>query len=372
MMCGNGKVLGTVLPPTVKKVSLKKEDHTDVFYTNSSFSPEWPVPVLGSLEGDTWLPPMSNNSNCADSRQRTEIFTSGYSIILLLGLFLNVIALYFFFRLPQLRSPTTIYMKNLAFTDLILVCTLPLRIYDYAETNPLLPQWLCRATGILFLLNIYGSVFLLAGISLDRCLAVCFPLRSKMFRHHAPWICAGLWVFNIITCFTFYYITSKNNPTENDNNCPCYRKTPTFVKKIGPALASIVSGFFVPLGIMTVSSWALLKAVGRSRLTQTGLVNKWKIVRMLVTNLTIYLFCFLPYHIVLLLYQILGNNQSLDDYYRIALLVACSNAVLDPLAYYFAAETLQRTMVKEMRLVGESEVSAEKIRTSGSLSAKGS
>uniref|UniRef100_A0A8C5QV50 G-protein coupled receptors family 1 profile domain-containing protein n=1 Tax=Leptobrachium leishanense TaxID=445787 RepID=A0A8C5QV50_9ANUR len=296
--------------------------------------------------------------SCLTFHLSNTIFISGYSIILVLGLFLNVIALYFFFRLPELRSPTTIYMKNLAFTDLLLVCTLPLRIYYYTETNPILPQWLCRVTGILLLLNMYGSVFLLTGISLDRCLAVCFPLRSKIFRDHVPWICTGLWVFNIICCVTFYYITSKDNPTER---CLCINEKPDFLMNSFATITSIVSGFLVPLGIMTVSSWALLKAVWRSQLAQTGFVNKCKIVRMLVTNLTIFLVCFLPYHMVLLLYQILGSNRSLDDYYGVTLLVACCNAVLDPLAYYFASDTLQRTMVREMRLVGESEVSAEKV-----------
>ncbi|KAM8972528.1 lysophosphatidic acid receptor 4-like [Pelodytes ibericus] len=312
---------------------------------------------------------MLNNSNCPVVGTPT-IFISGYSIILFLGLILNVAALYCFFRLPQLRSPTTVYMKNLAFSDLLLVCTLPLRIYSYMDTSKHLPQWLCMATGTMLLLNMYGSIFFLACISLDRCLAVCFPLRSKRFRQRAPWVCAGVWCINIVACSMAYIMTLRIGTNETGNSS-CLAGEPPVVRMIGPTVGSLVSGFLIPLGIMSLSSWALLRAVGRSQLVQTGMVNKEKIVHMLTANLTIFLLCFLPYHAILLLYQLPKADLCLNEYYKITLLIACCNAVLDPLAYYFAAETLKRTLVKEMRLVGESDISGEKLKISGVLPANG-
>ncbi|XP_063302059.1 lysophosphatidic acid receptor 6-like [Pelobates fuscus] len=311
---------------------------------------------------------MSNNSS-DQIYVNNAVFISGYSIILGLGFVLNFAALCFFYRLPQLRSPTNVYMKNLAFADILLVCTLPLKIYDYTETQPTLPSRLCQVVGTLFLLNMYGSIFLLACISMDRCLAVCFPLRSKSFRHYAPWICASAWGLNIISCSMVHIFSNKETFENTSNNC-CFHMRPSVLTRKSTTVLSVVIGFMVPLGIMAVSSWALLRAVGHSQLVQIGVVNKEKIVRMLVTNLAIFLLCFLPYHVILLCYQFLKTD--LFNYYQITLLIACSNAVLDPIAYYFAAETIQRTVVKEMRLVGESDASAEKLRSSASLPPKGS
>ncbi|XP_053320883.1 lysophosphatidic acid receptor 6-like [Spea bombifrons] len=309
---------------------------------------------------------MFNYSSCQISG--TVIFIAGYSAILILGLFFNIAALYFFFRLPQLQSPTTVYMKNLAFSDLLLVCTLPLRIYDYTVSDPAgrgysVPQWLCDAVGTLLLLNMYGSIFLLACISLDRCLAVCFPLRSKRIRRWAPWICVAVWCLNMGSSVMAYSISS-NGFQKNTTNKQCFHGQPPFVTMIGPTVGALVIGFLVPFIIMSVSSWTLLRAIGRSQLVEIGLVNKEKIVRMLATNLAIFLVCFLPYHTVLVLYQLWKANHCLHEVYKITLLVACSNAVLDPLTYYFVAETLKKTLIKEIKLIGESDNSAEKMKGS--------
>ncbi|KAG8441494.1 hypothetical protein GDO86_007021 [Hymenochirus boettgeri] len=298
---------------------------------------------------------MSNNSTCQGLPR--AVYITGYSIIMTFGLVLNITAVWFFTRLKTVRSPTFVYMKNLAFVDLLLVCTLPLIIYDHASpplTDFTRIHTLCTISVTFLLLNMYGSIFLLACISLDRCLAVCFPIRSQRFRRFAPWMCAGVWILNIGACATFY-IRGISNTNE------CFPDHPRVVSKMAPTTASLLMGFLLPLVIMAVSSCSLLRAVGKSQSAREGMVNRDKIVRMLTVNLAIFLFCFLPYHTVLLSYQIWEPNCTLREAYRIALLMACSNTVLDPMAYYFAAETMQREMAKEkVKLVMGSGGSMEK------------
>ncbi|OCT90586.1 lysophosphatidic acid receptor 6 [Xenopus laevis] len=301
---------------------------------------------------------MSNNSSCQFS---PTVYLSGYSIILTLGLFLNITALWLFIiRLPSLRSPTKVYMKNLAFADFLLVCTLPLMIYQHAaphETDFIKIKTLCTIGAIFLLLNMYGSIFLLACISLDRCLAICFPLRSQRFRRFAPWVCAGVWMLNLGACGTFLLNRSSNSTSTNE----CFPSHPHLLTKPVPTIASLFMGFLVPLGIMVVSSCSLLRAVSKSQSAQDGKVNRSKLVHMLTANLAIFLFCFLPYHAVLLSYQIWTKGCILNEAYKIALLMACSNTVLDPIAYYFAAETMQKKIVEEkIRLAGGSGGENEK------------
>ncbi|OCT59457.1 lysophosphatidic acid receptor 4 [Xenopus laevis] len=296
---------------------------------------------------------MSNNSSCWSLSPR--IYLSGYSIILTLGLLLNISALWLFIvRLPSLRSPTKVYMKNLAFADFLLVCTLPLMIYQHASpigTDFTKIQTLCTIAATFLLLNMYGSIFLLACISLDRCLAICYPLRSQSFRRFAPWVCAGVWMLNLGACGSFYLKPNTNSTSTNE----CFSSHPLRVTKMVSTIASLFMGFLVPLGIMVVSSCSLLRAVRKSQSVQDGTVNRSKLVHMLTANLAIFLFCFLPYHAVLLSYQIWEKDCILKEAYKIALLMACSNTVLDPMAYYFATETMQKKIVEEKtRLAGGS------------------
>ncbi|KAM4749210.1 lysophosphatidic acid receptor 6-like [Rhinophrynus dorsalis] len=311
---------------------------------------------------------MSNHSVCENNVP--ELYISGYSIIVALGLVLNMTSLYFFFHLPNLRSPTTVYMKNLAFTDLLLLFTLPIRIYDHSLPNvnhDFVVQKLCEIAGAFLLLNMYGSIFLLACISLDRCLAVCFPFGSKRFRQQAPWICVGVWVLNVGACTLAFIFRSSSTNT----NSSCIPDHPALVTMKGPTAGAIVMGFLVPLCVMAGSSVFLLRAVGRSQSVQEGMVNKAKIVHMLTTNVSIFLICFLPYHTVLISYQIWEKTCVLQEAYKIAMLMACCNSVLDPLAYYFAAETLKRRLTEEkVRLAGGSRASMERIK--GQLPSSGS
>ncbi|XP_077326724.1 lysophosphatidic acid receptor 6-like [Lithobates pipiens] len=309
---------------------------------------------------------MANNSNC--SEVSSAVYLSGYSIIAVLGLIFNLLAIYFLCHLPQQRSPTTIYMKNLAFADLLLVITLPLRIYGYALSDNAsdLNILTCRIAGLFLLLNMYSSIFLLTCISLDRCLAVCYPLRSRRFRQSACWICAGVWLFNVVACFGSqlpYSNSTSNSTAAFEGNC-LHGKPPFVTMKI-PTIGSLTTGFFIPAVVITFSSVALLKSMTRSQVVREGMINKVKVVRMLTANILIFLLCFLPYHIVLLLYQVKNESCFLDKAYGITLLVACINTVLDPFLYYFTSETMKNIVKEEMkvgkaRFIELSELSFEK------------
>ncbi|XP_063786964.1 lysophosphatidic acid receptor 6-like [Pseudophryne corroboree] len=301
---------------------------------------------------------MSNNSICQETSRL--LYLCGYSIIAVLGLVLNIVALYLFFHLPKLRSPTTVYMKNLAFADLLLVCTLPLRIYGYtlpptATPSSTMRTLICDVAGSLLLLNMYGSIFLLTCISLDRYLAVCFPIRSRHLRQKAPWVCVGVWTLNLGSCIASYTSTKESNSSS------CFYGQPPFVTKKGPTIGALTVGFLVPVLIITASSVVLLRAVGHSHVVQEGMVNKLKILHMLTANICIFLLCFLPYHTVLLLYQVLTHSCTIDEAYKITLLTACCNTVLDPFAYYFASETMKNMVrveikVGKMRLIELSDL----------------
>uniref|UniRef100_A0A8C8SWS2 G-protein coupled receptors family 1 profile domain-containing protein n=1 Tax=Pelusios castaneus TaxID=367368 RepID=A0A8C8SWS2_9SAUR len=281
----------------------------------------------------------SNDSN--DSSLADSVFVGLYALIFTLGLVLNLVALYIFFRCSSLNSLTTIYMKNLAIADLLLMVSLPIRIIYYSR-GPTLDNKLCEITGLLLLVNMYGSIFLLTCISWDRCMAVCFPMhaRVKAMRKQAKYICLGVWVLSCAGTVPTYFTQHENRMQDH-----CFDNRPTYVTKPGVTSAMILC-FALPLLVMVVSSWALLRAIHRSAAAQMELVNSAKIRSMIVANVTIFLGCFLPFHVVLICYQVL-NRDMLDFPYRCTLLVASTNAALDPLAYYFATETFQRMVVMD-------------------------
>ncbi|XP_067412800.1 lysophosphatidic acid receptor 6-like [Emydura macquarii macquarii] len=281
----------------------------------------------------------SNSSSWAD-----PVFVGLYALIFTLGLVLNLAALYVFFCCSSLRSLTTVYMKNLAVSDLLLVVSLPIRIFYYSR-RPQLDNRVCEITGLLLLVNMYGSIFLLTCISWDRCMAICFPMhpRVKAVRKQAKYICLGVWALSCAGTVPTYF-TQHEREVQEDH---CFDNQPAYVTK--PTVTSAMAlCFALPLLVMVVCSWALLRAIHRSAAAQMELVNSAKIRSMIVANVTIFLGCFLPFHLMLICYQVKAlNGDMLDFSYRCTLLVASANAALDPLAYYFATETFQRMVVMD-------------------------
>ncbi|XP_073693730.1 lysophosphatidic acid receptor 6 [Garra rufa] len=293
---------------------------------------------------------MSNltNTTCPDPEQE-QLFVGVYSVVFIFGLTLNLTALVVFFRNSKSRSHTTVYMINLAFADIILVCTLPVRIYFHGGLG-LLNARICEFTGLILLSNMYSSIFLLMCISFDRCIAVCFPLSSlvREGRKKAWCVCLGIWILTIATSLPIYFQQKKDNTFITKHNVTCFGGVPEHATKRATLVSTLIVGFGIPLTVMILSSWGLIRAISKSTAVQTSdLVDSGRIKRMIITNLAVFLFCFLPYHVMLLLIYAYGHPCPLLTAYRYSLMIACLNAMLDPVAYYFTTETFRRKMEVE-------------------------
>ncbi|XP_031441100.1 lysophosphatidic acid receptor 6 [Clupea harengus] len=308
---------------------------------------------------------------CKDgTEQRVElIFVSLYVLIFVAGLILNLTALVVFFCHTKTRSHTTVYMTNLALADLFLVCTLPVRIYyhlGFQDTPPLL----CEIMGVVLLINMYGSIFLLSCISFDRCVAVCFPMsqRVREGRKRAPFICLAVWVITIGASLPIYLIKPPDN--QNQTQTQCFGSVPIYATRAIAVTSSLITGFGVPLLVMLISSWGLIRAISHSQAAQSELVDSRKIQRMIAICLIIFLCCFLPYHLNLWLIYLHQRPIpcGLVTSYRYSLMVACLNAVLDPLAYYFTTETFrERVDLDVLRMWPTTGQSSENNRAGGPL-----
>ncbi|GCB79077.1 lysophosphatidic acid receptor 6-like [Scyliorhinus torazame] len=289
---------------------------------------------------------IDTNGNCTRTRHWTDpVYATAFSFIFLFGLLFNVLALVFFFRFTKIRSQTTIYMKNLAFSDLLLVSSLPVRIWYYIS-QPQLPLRLCELNGLIFLVNMYGSIFFLTCISLDRCVAICFPMKSRLneLRKRATWLSVGIWVLVIGASIPPYLLIKRPS---NDSCHSCFDQKPTYVTNPVTLVPTLLIGYGIPLATILVCSLALLRGIRQSSATRMDYIDWHKIRNMVLANVVIFIICFLPYHTVLLLYYIhpaTGKASALPGSYRITITMACFNAALDPLAYYFATETFQRSV----------------------------
>ncbi|XP_062903702.1 lysophosphatidic acid receptor 6 isoform X3 [Mobula hypostoma] len=314
----------------------------------------------GGLEGGAGRPgrserlsgsprPARMNHNCSGIRKWSDpLYAAAFSFIFVIGLLLNTLALIFFFRFTKIRSQTTIYMKNLACADLLLLISLPMR-FTFYFTRPYFSPLVCELNGIVFLVNMYASIFFLTCISLDRCVAICFPMKSRLnsLRSCATCYSVGVWLLVVGASLPPYlHLKLKNmsNASSCSSNFSCFEQQPKFITQPATMAVTLLLGCGVPLATIVICSLALIRALQRSPASRMDCVDWRRIRNMVLANVLIFAVCFVPYHVVLLLLGLAGDKRTLINVYLATIPLACLNTVLDPLCYYFATETFQRSL----------------------------
>ncbi|CAB1430057.1 unnamed protein product, partial [Pleuronectes platessa] len=121
---------------------------------------------------------MSSNTspgNGTEFNKTYPAFALIFGSVAALGLPLNALSLWILLCRHRLTSPNIVFMVNLAVSDLLLVISLPMRVYFYASGTWPLGNFGCVCTKMLFFNNIRSSSILITFISVDRLLAVVYP-----------------------------------------------------------------------------------------------------------------------------------------------------------------------------------------------------
>ncbi|XP_033636864.1 G-protein coupled receptor 54-like [Asterias rubens] len=121
-----------------------------------------------------------------------------FSLTMVVGTLGNILVIYTIWRCRNLHTVMYTLLASLSVADLIMVAVvLPwlLKLTIYKGTW----EWgevLCRTPGYLQLLSSISSVFHLAAISMERCYAVMFPLKSrtKLTIRNAYKIIVTVWI----------------------------------------------------------------------------------------------------------------------------------------------------------------------------------
>lgn len=305
----------------------------------------------------------SDKSNCSMSHFRYPLFTATYSLVLLVGLPLNAFSLWTIVRRIGLKSVPVIYMANLALSDLLFTLSLPLRIFYFSTGKWPLNDIACMIPGTVFSVNLYSSSFFITFISVDRMLAVVYPLRSRTLRTRSvSWaVCVTVWAGIAVLSVP----VALRHRANNDKFCGVRRCFENFSDQewqnafIILCVLSVV-GIFIPFAIIFGCTIAIIRklrhrAQSTSKSIEETMLNKSKMVRLFLTNLFIYAVCFIPFHVAFILYGLYRLKKleyNFLDAQTVTMCLASSNSCFDPLIYYFSAKNIQRKKGKETQGLG--------------------
>ncbi|XP_053143165.1 atypical chemokine receptor 3 [Hemicordylus capensis] len=237
--------------------------------------------------------------NTVNKNALLYILSIFYIFIFIIGLVANFLVVWMNFQAKTTGYETHLYIFNLAIADLCVIITLPVWVVSLAHHT----QWhmgeiMCKITHLVFSINLYGSIFFLACMSMDRYLSVAYfttsgTIKKKIIRRC---ICIFVWLFAFFASLpdTYYLKTVSSN---NETYCrPIYPEESAKEWLAGMELSSVVLGFIIPFPIITVFYCLLARTISASNDQERKSNGK-----IIFSYIVVFLFCWLPYHVVALL-----------------------------------------------------------------------
>ncbi|XP_068561679.1 proteinase-activated receptor 2-like isoform X2 [Cebidichthys violaceus] len=294
-----------------------------------------------------------------------------YIIVFVVGLPANALAIWVFLIRTKKKHPSSIYMANLALADLLFVIWVPLKIaYHFNGNNWTYGHGLCKVLVAFFYSNMYCSIAFIACISVQRYWAVVHPF-SRPQRANAMAVGVSVAVWAAVWLLTVpLYLYDQEVRVANLGILTCHDVTRPSQKKMaaGYFLTMGTLGFIAPTVVCIITYVLMLKALRNSTADPDIAKKRRKAVVLIVTVLVMFLVCFTPSNIMLLVHYTLllvGAENNLYSFYISTLCLASLNSCLDPFIYYFVSEDF-RDHVKNTFLC-RSERTMESMRVSLSL-----
>ncbi|XP_029301016.1 proteinase-activated receptor 2 [Cottoperca gobio] len=291
-----------------------------------------------------------------------------YIIVFAVGLPTNTIAIWVFLFRTKKKHPSSIYMANLALSDLLFVIWVPLKIaYHFNGNNWIYGEGLCKVMVAFFYGNMYCSISFIACISVQRYWAVVHPLTHQQTDNRvAIGVSVMIWVLVWLITIPLYLYDQAVKVT-NLNIITCHDVTRPSQKKMaaGYFLTMGTLGFIVPTIVCILSYVYMLKALRNSMGDPAIAKKRRKALVLIITVLVMFLVCFTPSNIMLLVHYILLLGEAkynLYGFYITTLCLASLNSCFDPFIYYFISEEF-RDHVKNTFLC-RSQRTVERMRVS--------
>lgn len=276
-----------------------------------------------------------------------------YSVVLVVGLPANLLTIYLTWLQVRRKNVLGVYLWSLSLCDLTYLFTLPLWAYYVSQSH----QWpwtsvTCKLTGYIFFNNMYISIFLLCCISCDRYVAVVYSAESRGLRRQRLAVFVTLAIVLTVAFGHLPVFTMKEgNTVEGSKRCFEPNRSSSLVT--GFNYARFAVGFLIPLLLLVVTNRGILVNVQRS--TGLRLEQKERVRRLAVAVVVLFLVCFAPYHLLLLVRAIMFHFGQLEDGvclfektmytpYTISLGLSTVNSAVNPILYVLSSDNIRKEL----------------------------
>ncbi|XP_076309164.1 somatostatin receptor type 5-like [Tachypleus tridentatus] len=322
-------------------------------------------------ENDTFV--NTTNSTCEEMddgppRAIFEIVKILYSIVCLVGLCGNTLVIYVVLRFSKMQTVTNMYILNLAVADEMFLIGLPFLIVTMTVRHWPFGRVMCKMYMTTTSINQFTSSLLLTVMSADRYVAVCHPISSPRYRTSfiAKFICLTAWTVSALLMVPIYIYA---NVLDKGTSVTCNIFWPESDFMNGQkafTLYSLTLGFAIPLVLILWFYFLVickLRRVGPKNKSKEKKRTHRKVTYLVLTVITIYVICWLPYWINQVYIALLPPMQSQTNIgVVINLLVGClsyANSAMNPVLYAFLSDNFKKSFAKAFTCAAGRDVNAQ-------------
>lgn len=281
-------------------------------------------------------------------------------LVLLIGLVGNVLVIYVVLNYGRLKTVTNTYLLHLALSDLIFLSGVPFFISSIITRSWIFGRIACRIFFLTQGVNQYTSIIILALLSFDRFLAVCYSAKSIVWRARVNpnILLIFVWILSFLLMLPIIIFTSVQQETPSSTDGQCTIVLPFAQSRllcfIYVAYTSMIT-FFVPLLLMIYFHIRIVHRLQyripkQHRRSRTSMRTRRKVTVLVLSVITVHLLCCSPYWT----FQMFMTSELLPQTSRfliptssITQFLLFVNSSTNPILYAFISEIF-RTSFKRV------------------------
>ncbi|WAQ97324.1 TLR2-like protein, partial [Mya arenaria] len=276
------------------------------------------------------------------------------SIIAIVG---NGLVIFVIAKDKRMQTVTYIFIANLASADIIIgLFAIPFQFQPALHQRWDFPHFMCKVAPSFKDLSVSVSVFTLTIISLDRYVAVIYPLKAGFTRCQAILSLVLIWglgIASIVPQAYYYSVKPVYDPVVRDFMPYC---SPSWSKDFGKIYywVLVLAQYVLPLIAITlaysriaVTIWGT-KAPGYNLDRERDMARqrtRRKVVKMLIVVVLLFVICWLPlqvYHIISEIRPQINDYKYINVIWFCSNWLAMSNSCYNPFIYGLLNEKFKR------------------------------
>ncbi|XP_065597945.1 motilin receptor [Cyrtonyx montezumae] len=258
------------------------------------------------------------------------------------------------------RSTTDLYLGSMALSDLLILLGLPLDLYRLWRSRPwIFGQLLCRLSHYLSEGCTYCTILHITALTVERYVAVCFPLRAKVLvtRRRVKAVIGALWAFALLSAAPFFFVVGVEQPDNRTDFGRECKPTPRALESglLGTMFWVTTSYFVLPVVCLSVLYGFIGRELWRSKGRVRGLGAALRArghrhaVRILAVVILAFVICWLPFHIGRIIFISTQDTRTMlfSQYFNIfALQLFYLSASINPILYNLISQRYRAAACK--------------------------